>query len=556
MEPHRQKMQEPDDLSSCDFLSFAKSNFQNGEICQFSRVPLTSSLLHCNNIDDRKASCAISVAILRFMRDMGEPKFDEEDIMVSEVKETPQPIDKAYASGTTFKRKVVSEKTQQMSFTSHDIPPLIMMNRPTTNVEKIQFITSFGIRRQTLRDEIYCQICRQLINNGSPTSYTRGWILLALCVGVFPPSDELLDYLRNFLKQGPGKFGEYCYSILQRTLEIGSRTQPSTIVELEAVKSQSSLTLPVIFMDGTRKVFEVDPATTCAELCQLIKEELGLKDIFGFSVFIEALNQVANWGCGNESVLDAVSLAEQYACSKTLNESGAWHLFFRKDLFAPTENISIDKVATNLIYHQIVGGIRAEEYICEQQEMIKIVAKRYYIENGPELQENLLREVIQASFPPFVLANSSEDELVSNVKSAFYASSRVQERSNVEVVQQDIVRYAASNWFRDFSRIFDGFVSSGPKLPKVAVKIAFNSKRFQVLSSETPDSPPLLSMGYSQIKKATSVRKGMYLDPLLVLNTIRSQTFSFRSVQADTMNNLINHFLLYFKTPSSAGGDD
>ena len=28
-----------------------------------------------------KASCAISVAILRFMRDMGEPKFDE-DIMV------------------------------------------------------------------------------------------------------------------------------------------------------------------------------------------------------------------------------------------------------------------------------------------------------------------------------------------------------------------------------------------------------------------------------------------------------------------------------------------
>lgn len=55
--------------------------------------------------------------------------------------------------------------------------------------------------------------------------------------------------------------------------------------------------------------------------------------------------------------------------------------------------------------------------------MIKIVAKRYYIENGPELQENLLREVIQASFPPFVLANSSEDELVSNVKSAFYAVS-------------------------------------------------------------------------------------------------------------------------------------
>lgn len=292
MELHRQNVQEPDDLSSFEFLSFAKSNFRNGEICQFSRVPLTSSLLHYDSIHDTKASCAISVAILRFMRDMGEPKFDEEDIVISEVKEMPQPNDKAYASGTTFKRKVVSEKTQQMSLTSHDIPPLIIMNRSTTNVEKIQFITSFGIRRQTLRDEIYCQICRQLINNGSPTSYSRGWILLALCVGVFSPSDKLLNYLRNFLKQGPGKFGEYCYSILRRTVEKGSRKQPPTIAELEAVKTQSPLTLPVIFMDGARKTFEVDPATTCAELCQLIKNELGLKDVFGFSVFIEALSQV------------------------------------------------------------------------------------------------------------------------------------------------------------------------------------------------------------------------------------------------------------------------
>jgi len=549
-------IQEPDNLSSFDFQSFAKSNFQNGEIFQFSRVPLMSSLLSTNNVEDRKASCAISVAILRFMRDMGEPKFEEEDTEISETTEITSPSNKAYSSGTTFKRKVESQKAQTTFVTSHNLPALVMMNRCTTNIEKVQFIASFGIRRPPLRDEIYCQICRQLVKNGSQTSFARGWILLALCVGVFPPSDKLLNYLTNFLKQGPGQFGDYCHKILQRTLQVGFRKQPPTTVELEAVKTQSPLNLPVIFMDGSTKTFEVDPAITCVELCLLIKNKLGLRDIFGFSIFIEALTQVSNWGCGNESVLDAVSLAEQYACSKKLSDPNDWHLFLRKDLFAPTDNLSGDKVAIDLIYHQIVGGIRAEEYICEQQQMISIIAKRYYIENGHEIKENLLRQVVQDSFPPYVLTTIAEDDLIKSVKDAFNASSRIQERSVVEVVKKDIVNYAATHWFKEFSRMFDGFVVSGPNLPKIAVRLAFNLQGLLVFSSENRDASQLLSLSYSQIKKASSLRKGMYLDAVLMLTTSRSTTYSFRSLHADNMNDLINHFLKYSNGSNIAGVDD
>ena len=76
--------------------------------------------------------------------------------------------------------------------------------------------------------------------------------------------------------------------------------------------------------------------------------------------------QVANWGCGNESVLDAVSLAEQYAITKGQYSRGAWQLFLRKDLMEPSLRPSDDKVATDLIYHQILGGVREEEYICNK----------------------------------------------------------------------------------------------------------------------------------------------------------------------------------------------
>jgi hypothetical protein len=41
------------------------------------------------------------------------------------------------------------------------------------------------------RDEIYCQICKQI--NGNPSEKVRklGWSLLACCLSSFPPSDEV-----------------------------------------------------------------------------------------------------------------------------------------------------------------------------------------------------------------------------------------------------------------------------------------------------------------------------------------------------------------------------
>ena len=61
----------------------------------------------------------------------------------------------------------------------------------------VQSTTAYGIERPELRDEIFCQLIRQVTDNPKDEAVVKGWHFLTLCTAAFPPS-------KNFNKVSHG----------------------------------------------------------------------------------------------------------------------------------------------------------------------------------------------------------------------------------------------------------------------------------------------------------------------------------------------------------------
>ncbi|XP_059488702.1 myosin-VIIa-like isoform X2 [Neocloeon triangulifer] len=571
---------EKDDLEEYSFQKFASTYFQGMVNHQYSRKAIKPSLLKLPTAADELAAQALWITILRFCGDLPEPRFVNSDRDNSSVmqrvqatlgrsftqtsqfndlmnsnKETIAPNSALPRSvrgklvSLTLRRKNKLPEEMRQGILSEELAKESYQNwlnsRPTTNLEKLHFIIGHGILRSQLRDEIYSQICKQLTNNPSKSSHARGWILLSLCVGCFAPSDNFNKYLKAFIRQGPPGYAPYCEGRLQRTMTNGTRTQPPSWLELQATKSKEPIILTVTFMDGSQITLRTDSATTASELVDSVANKIGLKDRFGFSLFIALFDKVSSLGSGGDHVMDAVSQCEQYAKEQGAQERNApWRLFFRKEIFAPWHDPSFDPVATNLIYQQVVRGIKYGEYRCDKEEDIAMLAaQQYFIDHGANLNPTILAGSLPIYLPDSHLVGPKEkvlDKWSTNVTQAFKKSYYVKENVSKGKVKEDIVTYARLKWPLLFSRFFEVFKVSGATLAKNDVIIAVNWTGLYVVDDQ---EQVLLELSFPEITdiitKPATMKNGQPVSPQIEMHTAQGQTLTFNAPNSEDLKDLL-----------------
>ncbi|XP_063617369.1 myosin-VIIa isoform X1 [Cydia splendana] len=578
--PMQTTSEDEEDLSEFKFQKFAATYFQGNVTHQYSRKPLKHPLLPLHTQGDQLAAQALWITILRFTGDLPEPRYHTMDrdntSVMSKVtatlgrnfirskefqeaqmmgvdpdaylnKQKPRSIRHKLVS-LTLKRKNklgedVRRKLQDEEYTA-DSYQSWLESRPTSNLEKLHFIIGHGILRAELRDEIYCQICKQLTNNPSKSSHARGWILLSLCVGCFAPSEKFVNYLRAFIREGPPGYAPYCEDRLKRTFNNGTRNQPPSWLELQATKSKKPIMLPITFMDGNTKTLLADSATTARELCNQLSDKIALKDQFGFSLYIALFDKVSSLGSGGDHVMDAISQCEQYAKEQGAQERNApWRLFFRKEIFAPWHDPTEDQVATNLIYQQVVRGVKFGEYRCDKEEdLAMIAAQQYYIEYGQDMNTERLYTLLPNYIPDYCLTGVEKavDRWGALVVQAYKKSYYVKEKVPTYRVKEDVVSYAKFKWPLLFSRFYEAYRNSGPNLPKNDVIIAVNWTGVYVVDDQ---EQVLLELSFPEITTVASQKTNKVFTQTFSLSTVRGEEFTFQSPNAEDIRDLVVYFL-------------
>eukprot|EP00013_Stygamoeba_regulata_P023515 CAMPEP_0177666056 /NCGR_PEP_ID=MMETSP0447-20121125/21382_1 /TAXON_ID=0 /ORGANISM="Stygamoeba regulata, Strain BSH-02190019" /LENGTH=1567 /DNA_ID=CAMNT_0019172187 /DNA_START=105 /DNA_END=4808 /DNA_ORIENTATION=- len=111
-----------------------------------------------------------------------------------------------------------------------------------------QDLINQGLATPEIRDEIYCQLIKQLTDNPNPQSVLKIWNLMEFCLQTFPPGDDFGNYLEMYLRNH-GASEKYIFMLHDTQYGVKKSTAPL----VEHMMKQSDYK-PYILVDAPTEV--------------------------------------------------------------------------------------------------------------------------------------------------------------------------------------------------------------------------------------------------------------------------------------------------------------
>ncbi|VCX10564.1 unnamed protein product [Gulo gulo] len=202
----------------------------------------------------------------------------KEEAMASLVQYTKAPIQESLISlsDEDANRQAVEIFQTLMQFMGDLSKP-----RGKNEMELLYDLLRLCRENKNLRDEIYCQVIKQVTRHPQPEHCVRGWSFLSLLTGFFPPSATLMPYVTKFLQDsGPSQeLARRSQEHLQCTVKYGGRSRLPSPGETQArQKGQEVRSLLIHLPGGMDYKTNIRTFTVAAEVLEDLCQQMGITD--------------------------------------------------------------------------------------------------------------------------------------------------------------------------------------------------------------------------------------------------------------------------------------